>query len=400
MGSIFTAGHILAFCSWMLAAAWLGKGIAALRGMARLPDLSRTDLNALPAIPSHNEPDLTVVVPARDEEAGIESCLRSLLASTGVRLEIVAIDDRSTDRTGERMEAIASEHRFVRSPHQLELIHITELPAGWLGKPHALATGARSARAPWILFTDGDVIFSPRALELALREAAVLRADHLLLIPTLIMHSVGERAVLTAMQALALWAVRYWRVGDPRAKDSMGAGGFNMIRREVYNQIGGFDALRMEVLEDLFLGYRAKRGGFAQKIVLGPDLVRVRWIVGAFAISRLVEKNGFAVTRYRTGLHLLVCFSFIVDAILPLAAIAWGGWSTIAGLAAYLGILLSYQASRRITRVSAWYAITFGPAVLLVAWAFLRSMFLALARGGIMWRGTLYSLAELRRAAR
>lgn len=399
MGSIFSAGHILAFLSWALAAAWLGRGIAALCGMPTLPDLSRTDLDTLPPIPSQEGPHLTVVVPARDEEGAIESCLRSLLASTGLRLQIVAVDDRSSDRTGRCMDAIAAEARG-NSPHQLEVIHITELPAGWLGKPHALAAGARRATAPWILFTDGDVIFAPRALELALREAAALEADHLLLIPTLILYSAGERAVLAAMQAIALWAVRYWKVADPRAKDSMGAGGFNMIRREAYNQIGGFEALRMEILEDIFLGHRAKRAGFAQRIVLGPDLVRLRWIDGAFAVVRLVEKNGFAVTRYRTGVHLFACFSFIVDGILPLAAIVCGGWTTVAGIATYLGIFLAYHASRRITRVPAWYAISFAPAVLLVAWAFLRSMLLALARGGVIWRGTLYPLADLRRAVR
>jgi glycosyltransferase involved in cell wall biosynthesis len=394
-----TAGQILAFFSWSVAAAWLWKGIAALRGMPGLPDLTRTDLDALPAIPSHQGPDLTVVVPARDEEAAIESCLNSLLDSTGVRLQIIAVDDRSTDRTSEIMDTIAAGSRAHR-PHQLEVIHLTELPAGWLGKPHALATGANRAIAPWILFTDGDVMFAPRALELALREATALAADHLLLVPTLIMHSAGERAVLSAMQAVSLWAVRYWKVADPLAKDAMGAGGFNMIRREVYLQIGGFDALRMEVLEDIFLGRRVKRAGFAQRMVLGHNLVRLRWINGTFAVIGLVEKNGFAVTRYRTGLHLLACLSFVIDAVLPIVALACGGWTAISGLLTYVGILSAYHASRRITRVSAWYAITFAPAILLVAWAFLRSMLLALARGGIVWRGTLYPLAGLRRSAR
>lgn len=399
MGTVFSATHIFPFFCWVLAAAWLWKGIAALRGMPHLPDLSRTNVEGLPAIPSHDGPDLTVVIAARDEETAIETCLCSLLASSGLRLQIIAVDDRSTDSTGQRMAAVAA-GAGANQPHQLEVIHITELPAGWLGKPHALATGARRAAAPWILFTDGDVSFAARALELALREATALEADHLLLVPTLILHSPGERAVLGAMQALALWAVRYWKVSDPNAKDSMGAGGFNMIRREVYNRIGGFEALRMEVLEDLHLGARAKRSGFAQRMVLGPDLVRVRWIDGAFAVVRLVEKNGFAVTRYRTGLHLLACLSFVVDAIVPLVAIAHGRWTCLAGLLTCLGIFCAYHATRRITRVSSWYALTFAPAALLIAWAFLRSMLLALIRGGIIWRGTRYPLADLRRAGR
>lgn len=399
MGSIFSAGHVFGFFSWALAAAWLGKGIAALRGMPKLPDLSRIDLDRLPAISRSEGPDLAVVVPARDEEAAIEQCLRSLIASDGLRLQIIAVDDRSSDRTGARMDAIAAEASAANSSHQVEVIHIIELPAGWLGKPHALATGARRATAPWILFTDGDVTFAPRTLEIAVHEAGALHADHFLLVPTLVIQSAGERAILGAMQALALWAVRYWKVADPQAKDSMGAGGFNTIRREVYQSVGGFEALRMEVLEDIFLGARVKRAGFASRFVLGPGLVRVRWIDGTLAVVGLLEKNGFAVSRFRTGLHLLACFAFAVDGVLPVAAMAHGGWTAIAGILTYVGIFCAYRATQRITGVPSWYAITFAPAALLLAWAFLRSMLLALARGGIVWRGTHYALAELRRAA-
>ncbi len=396
---MISAGHVFAFCCWIFAAAWLLKGIEALRGMAKLRDLC-TNPEALAAIPRGDGFDLTVVVPARDEEASIEACLRSLLSSTGVRLQIVAVDDRSSDRTGELMDALAAEALASNSAHGVEVIHITELPRGWLGKPHALAAGAERAAAPWILFTDGDVIFAPRALEFAVRGAESTRADHMVLVPTLILKTAGERAVAVAMQTHALWAVRLWKVEDPRARDFIGAGGFNMIRRDVYREVGGFEALRMEILEDLYLGKRVKMAGFAQRVVLGPDLVRVRWIDGSLAVIRLVEKNGFAVTRFRTALHLLACFGFLVHALVPLIAIASGGWLAVAGLLAYCGITMAYYASRRATRIPAWYTVTFAPATLLVAYGFFRSMVLALVRRGVVWRGTLYPLKELRRAAR
>ena len=383
-----------------LAAAWLWKGITSLIGMRRLPDLSRIDPAALPPIPENSGPDLTVVVPARDEEATIEQCLRSLLASTGVRVQIIAVDDRSTDRTGEQMDAIAASVRAADCAHQFDVIHITELPAGWLGKPHALATGAVRAVAPWILFTDGDVIFGPRALELAIREAIELRADHLILAPTIVFHSAGERAVLGAMQAMASWMVRLWKVADPHAKDSFGAGAFNMIRREAYDAVGGFEKLRLEILEDVFLGMRVKRAGFAQCVVLGPNLARLHWIEGSFGVISLLEKNAFAVTRFLVPLQLLACLSPLVHAVVPLAAIFSGGWNIAAGILAYIGLFLVYQSGRKATRIPPWYAFTFAPAVLLLGWAMLRSMLLALFRGGLLWRGTLYPLDELRRAAR
>lgn len=400
MGSIITAGHILACFSWALAAAWLWKGITAYRGMPSLPDLSRTNLDALPPIPPQEAPDLTVIVPARDEEASIETCLRSLIASAGLRLQIIPVDDRSTDRTGELMECIAREAAGTSSPHRFEVLHITSLPAKWLGKPHAMAVAAERAAAPWILFTDGDVVFQPGALMLALREAAALQADHLVLLPTVILKSTGERAVLSAMQALATWAVRLWKIPDPRAEDYFGAGGFNLIRWDVFQQIGGFEALRMEVIEDVHLGRLVKRAGFAQRVVIGPDLVSVRWLQGAFGVVQLLEKNGFAVTRFRTLLHLLACVAFAIDAIVPLLAMARGGWTAAAGIATYIGIALVYRSSRRTSGISTWHALLFAPAVLVITYGFVRSMILALLRGGIVWRGTLYPLADLRRAAR
>ena len=398
--SFFSASQQFTNLAFGLAAAWLWKGISALVGMPSVPDLSRVDTATLPAIPEGNGPDLTVVIPARDEEEVISQCLRSLVASVGVKLQIVAVDDRSTDLTGAYMDEIAAEARAAKGPHIFKVIHITQLPAGWLGKPHALAAGANRATSPWILFTDGDVLFGPRALEFALRKATELSADHMVLAPTIIFRSAGERVVLGAMQAMAMWMLRLWKIADPRAKDSFGAGAFNMIRREAYEAVGGFEELRLEILEDVFLGMRVKRAGFAQRVILGRNLVRLRWINGTFGIIDLVEKNGFAVTRFRTPLHLLACFSFAIHAIVPLAAIFSGGWNTAAGILTYLGLVLAYAANRRVNRVPVWCAFFFAPAVLLVGWSFLRSMLLALARGGVIWRGTLYPLAELRRAVR
>ena len=169
MGFSISGAQVFAAFSWLLAAVWLGKGIAALRGMPRLPDLSRINPESLPENLPHNGPDLTVVVPARDEEVSIEASLRTLLDSTGLHLEIVAVDDRSTDRTGPLMDSLAFEASRCCERHKLEVIHIAELPTGWLGKPHAMAAGARCATAPWILFTDGICEARDRAVE-AVRE--------------------------------------------------------------------------------------------------------------------------------------------------------------------------------------------------------------------------------------
>jgi glycosyltransferase involved in cell wall biosynthesis len=392
------AAHIFLIISWLVALGWLWQAITSLPGMARLPDLTRNDAD-LPPLPSGDGPDITVIVPARNEEAAIEATLRSLMASSGLRLQMIAVNDRSTDRTGERMDAIAAEAAAGGCPHSLQVLHVRELPTGWLGKPHAMALAAQQATAPWILFTDGDVLFHPRALELALREALASHADHLVLVPSLILKKTSERAMLAAMQVLAQWTVRLWKVADPRARDFIGVGGFNLIRREVYTQVGGFEALRMEVLDDLRLGWRVKRRGFAQRVTVGAGLASIRWIDGALAVVGLVEKNGFAIYRFRVSLTLAAGLGIALQAVWPLVAMAAGGWSLAAGLVTYLGIALVYVANRRVTQVSPWMAVFFAPAAALVAFAFLRSMVLALARNGVDWRGTRYSLAELRRNA-
>ena len=387
----------LVLLDWTLAIAWLRRAVATLRGVPTLPDLTGKDAANLPPLADCEGPHLSVIVPACNEAASIQATLRSLLASTGLRLQIIAVDDRSGDLTRQRMDEIAAEAGAGGVPHELRVLSVRALPAGWLGKPHAMALGAQQSSAPWLLFTDGDVLFHPQALALALREALAQKADHLALVPSLILRTTGERAMLAAMQALAQWTIRLWKVHDSGAKDFIGIGGFNLVRREVYSQVGGFESLKMEVLDDLRFGWKVKRAGFSQLVVLGPGLVRIRWIDGAFAVVRLVEKNGFAVYRYKVWLLLLACMGLAVQAFLPLVALAAGGWAWAASLVTYAGIGVAYAANRRVTQVSPWLVVFFAPATAIVAFAFLRSMVLTLARRGVDWRGTRYSLKELRR---
>jgi glycosyltransferase involved in cell wall biosynthesis len=398
MTSAHLAIHIITVLSSMLALGWLWQAVAALRGVPTLPDLTRA--GAAWTDPAESgAPDVTVIVPACNEQESIQATLRSLLATTGVRLQIVAVNDRSTDQTGELMDAVASEALACAGPHTLDVIHNRELPQGWLGKAHALTLAAEHATAPWLLFTDGDVTFDPRAIALALGYGRAERADHVVLIFTIQLKSVAEAAVLGAFQALAAWNTHLWKVADPKARDFFGAGGFNLVRREVYECLGGFAALRMEVVEDLRLAWKIKRAGYAQRIVLGPGLARIRWMDGALSIVGLVEKNGFAGLRYRVGISLLAFLGVGVQIVLPVAAMACGGWAALAGLLTYALIAIAYAANRPVTQVSPWVAMFFAPATAILLFAFARSMFLTIKRNGVLWRGTLYPLDELRRNA-
>jgi len=390
------ARDILVVLAWILALVWLRRSIEALRGIAGMVDLTELQDEELPPLPDSMRLHLTVVVPARDEGVVIESTLRSLLAQTKICLQIVAVDDRSTDGTAEKMDALIAE--AARTPHLYEVLHIHELPQGWLGKPHALAQGVDKALADFLLFTDGDVLFEPDALHLALRTAIREQADHFILAPTLISASIGEAAIQANIQALGHFLARMWKIGDPEARDAFGVGGFTLVRKEALAAAGGMERLRMEVVEDVALGWLIKRELHRRSLmVLGPGLVRLHWIRGFFGIVRLLEKNAFAGMRYSVPIALAACLSLLVHAILPLAALANGTWGIAAAIVTYLGIAISMRANRKLNGLSSLLSLLFAPCVLVVVWAFWRSMVLTLIRGGVAWRGTLYPIAELRK---
>jgi hypothetical protein len=176
-------------------------------------------------------------------------------------------------------------------------------------------------------------------------------------------------------------------------------GAFNLIRREVYNAVGGWEALRMEVLEDLTMGYRVKQRGYAQRVALGLDMVNVRWAQGALGVVENLTKNLFALFRFRPELVLGFCCGLAVFTLFPLLACVMGRamwWPTATML---IALFLAYQAAGKYHHFSAAQMLLFPAATVLVLYTLLRSMSLALWHGGISWRGTFYSLRELRRHA-
>jgi glycosyltransferase involved in cell wall biosynthesis len=383
--------------AWLMALSWLQRSVMALRGMASVLDLTAIEQEHLPALPENNVPNVTVVVPARDEQDSIGATLESLLASEGVRAQIVAIDDRSEDRTGDLMDAVAS--RSDNSANTLEVIHNRDLPQGWLGKPHALALGVAQSRAPWLLFTDGDVIFAPDALELALRAATKTGSDHFVVVPTLTHEGVLAAGVQGSIQVLGQWAARMWKVQDPTAKDFFGVGGFNLLRADALKAFGGIERLRMEIVEDVSMGWLVKRELRRKSMmVLGPGLVKIAWIQGPLGIVRLLEKNAFAGNRYSIGITVVSSVFLVLQAVVPLMALAAGPWGVAACITLYCSVALSFYANRKLNGISPLLAILYAPTVLILVWSFLRSMILTIKRGGVIWRGTLYPLAELKRA--
>ena len=370
---------------WIIPLLWLTRAIEATFGLPHVSNLLEPQHDAQPA----GSLTLTVIVPACNEAENIEACLRSLLAQD-YPIQILAIDDRSTDHTGLLMDALAGPN--------LKVLHITELPAGWLGKTHAMATAAAPATTDFLLFTDADILFRPDALRRALANAVATQADHLVLAPTTIIRRWDEAAFLAFFQLFGLWAARPWRVADPAARDAIGIGAFNLIRRSTYQAIGGFAALRLQVVEDLALGRRVKQFGFRQRFVRGQGLVRVHWASGVPGLVRVMTKNTFAATNYHSWLLLLGCAWLVWFCILPFVnAIRFApDYPAILSVAC---IVYSYYLISRITGLKLWNAAFAPIAAAIFIFTLLRSMLTTLRQGGVEWRGTFYPLAELRKNA-
>ena len=396
----------------LLAVIWMVPALQLVLHSSEVADLTLPEWNP----PQDTAlPSLTVVVPARNEEAEIEAALRSLLQLNYPQYQIVAVNDRSTDQTGAIMERLAVE---PAAQGKLRVIHVRDLPSGWLGKVHAMWLGsqknaaqknaaqeeapqedaAQESQSDWLLFTDADCVFHPDSLRRAIHYATKAATDHLVLFPTPHMKTMGEHMMIGFPQVMSSFAMRPWKVRDPKARDHIGVGAFNLIRRSAYEAIGTYKALRLEVVDDLTLGETIKKAGLRQGVVFGRDLVSLRWAVGAAGVVANLEKNLFAFLKFRISLVLAVCVLTFFLCVCPFLGVFLApGWAKAAFAAAVALIALVYTLSGRLMGTHPLLFLTCPIAALVFEFAALQSAFLALRDGAITWRGTKYSLEELRK---
>ncbi len=378
----------IAGCSLGLAWAW--RLVDATIGVPKVADISRLEWDRKPP----DNPRVSIIVPACNEEADIEATLTRLLALDYDNYEVIAVDDRSCDRTGEIMERIAA----AAPPGRLKVIRIAELPAGWMGKPHAMWSAAKQATGDWLLFTDADVLFKSDALRRALAYAVAEGADHLVLFPRMIMKRPGEKMMIAFFQTLFVFGHRPWKVADPETKDHIGVGAFNLVRRQVYEAVGTYAALRFEVLDDMKLGKVVKNAGYAQRNVFGADLISIRWAKGAMGVVDNLTKNFFALMSFQWPRALASCFALAFLNLMPFAGVLLAhGWARLGYAVALFSMFSIYVGMSTKSDIPPYYFFLHPLSTVLFVYTLLRSTFLTLARGGIVWRGTFYPLQELRR---
>jgi glycosyltransferase involved in cell wall biosynthesis len=200
---------------------------------------------------SRDNPLVSVIVPARNEEACLADCLRSLVGQTGVAYEAIVVDDDSSDAT-----------RAVAGSFPVRVIAADPLPPGWSGKCNAAWSGARSAKGKWLLFTDADTKHAPESIAGGVREAQDFGADLLSYSPKQEVHSFAERALMPVIFAELATTYRPKDVCDPNSPVAAANGQYLLIRREVYDAVGGHAALAGDILEDVVLAKRVKRAGY------------------------------------------------------------------------------------------------------------------------------------------
>ncbi len=332
-----------------LGSAWSSRIVDAALGMPGVADISDEQWNLTPA----GNPRVTIIVPARNEADSIDETLQRLLALDYANYEVIAVDDRSTDSTGATMDRMAASPEAHGTLH---VLHIHDLPAGWMGKTHAMWTASQQATGDWLLFTDADVMFKPESLRRALTYAETERADHLVLFPQMVMKRPGEKMMISFFQSMFMFGHRPWKVADPKSRDHIGVGAFNLVRRSVYDSIGTYRALRMEVLDDMKLGKVIKNASFRQRNVFGHDLISIRWAIGAMGVVNNLTKNFFAVLSFQWPRALGAAVGLGFLNLGPFLGVWFAhGWQRAPFAVALGSMLIIYIGMSRRSQVPPWY---------------------------------------------
>jgi glycosyltransferase involved in cell wall biosynthesis len=379
---------MVAVTGWILFAVWVAGLLPSVITIVWNTLRRKTQQLAEPA----QWPRLSVIVPSRNEGPNIEAALRSLLETDYPHVEIIAINDRSDDETGEIIDRLASDDERVK------VVHITDFPDGWLGKNHAMALGARESSGEWLLFTDGDVLFEPDTFRRSVNYAVTSRIDHLCLMPRMLRGGYWEDALVAFFGLLFALGLFVWLVPTRLRQVYVGVGAFNLVRRSAYEVMGGHEPIRLDVMDDVKLGKLVKLFDFRQHFLRAEEFVQVRWQDSAWGVIRGLEKNAFASMNYSLTMLAATTCLFGLMFISPYVMISLFPDERCLGYAATLLFVHVVYALLGSVFGSGWKVapvLTFSAVGIL--FAFWRSAYVTLRQGGIRWRDTFYPLDTLRK---
>ena len=336
-------------------------------------------------------PRVSIIIPARNEQRNIHEALQSLLELNYPDYELIVIDDRSEDDTGRILDEMAI------ASARLQVIHLEHLPSGWLGKNHALWVGSRTASGELFLFTDADIFMEPSILSRAVTFLERNSLDHLAATPSMRMPTVFLAMFGAAFIIFFSLFARPWKAKDAGSRCHIGIGAFNLVKARTYRLVGGHATIRLRPDDDIKLGKIIKMNGFRQDVVYAPDFLAVEWYASLQEVIKGLEKNAFSGADYNVPLVLFGSLFHLVCSIWPFMAIFFTD-GAVQGLylATVVLITVVFVDSARFNHVKAWHGVGYPLATLLFVYILLRTMLLNIVQGGIYWRGTFYSLQELK----
>jgi len=360
------------------------------------------DIVVAPAAPPLDAPLISVCIPARNEERNIRPCVESILGQDYPNLEVIVLDDRSTDGTPKILEQLAA-----RDP-RLTVIRGANLPEGWAGKPHALFQAARAAQRAsdgWLCFVDADTFLSPATLSSCYARALETRADMFTIMTFQILGSFWEKVVMPIVMTALSVGFSPRKVNDPARRDAIANGQFIMIKRSVYDAIGGHESVKDKIVEDKAISEQVKWKGYRLIIADGSAVARTRMYTSLPEMWEGWTKNIYLGLSDRPSLMMLGAlgaFLALVAALIlplwPLLGLLWllrgGGWqAVVVVLESFVLWATVISVRARVASgmgISPGYGFTLPLGAAVFAAMMLSSTWRVLSGKGVTWKGRLY----------
>lgn len=389
-----------------LTATLVGTTASTFKSLKRADTVPEVDALSGHAPGGGDWPFVSIIVPARNEERNLPRLLPTLLSQHYPNYEIVVVDDQSTDRT----PAILAE--YAEQDKRLKVVHGAELPRneGWLGKPHAMYQGANIARGAWLLFTDADTTHGPLSLSSSMAYALSHRLDMLTILPNAELGSPSEKLLMpVAFMGIAAFYPPS-KVNDPASKVAIANGQYMLIRRDVYDAVGGAGRVKDKIAEDLEFGKAVKSDGYKLYLADGRHLMTVRMYTNLRELWEGWSKNVVLSFRENPTVGLFGVVGIILSPTLPFFLFRWArkgwraadktgsasdeiaaAWSTALAIG---GTAAPFIYRRRIDEglgLSIWWTLTQPLGIVIFGLILLNSFVRLLTGKGVTWKGRTYA---------
>jgi chlorobactene glucosyltransferase len=358
------------------------------------------DIIVEPAPPPNHAPLISVCIPARNEERNIRACVEAMLAQDYPELEVIVLDDRSSDSTPLILAEIAARDS------RLHPISGSDLPKGWAGKPHALFQASARARGEWLCFVDADTFAECNALSSCYGKAIQTNADMFTIMTFQVLGSFWEKVIMPLVMTALSVGFSPRKINDPDRKDAIANGQFILIKRSTYDAVGGYESVKDQIVEDKALAERVKWNGYRLVVADGMRITRTRMYTSLSEIWEGWTKNIYLGLRDKPSMLMLGAFGGFVALVAafflpiwPPTGILWfleggswmAGWVIIQSLSLWAVLIYERTKVTRILEISPWYAFTLPLGAGIFAAMMLASTWKVLSGKGVTWKGRVYS---------